>query len=129
MRGLLTDEQITHVVSEQVRPLTPGFACESVLRWRGGALRNTEDRVVLAAAHEEQLVLVTYDQRTILPLLSELGAAGEHHSGVVFVDQHSIRPSDIGGMVRALSKLIGDHGAESWSDRVQFLSSAAPQER
>src|SRR4051794_38148826 len=103
MRGLLTDEQITHVVSEQVRLLTPGYECESVLRWRGGALRKTDDRAVLAAAHEYQLVLVTYDQRTILPLVSELGAEGEHHSGVVFVDQHSIRSSDIGGLVRALS--------------------------
>ena len=59
--------------------------------------------MLLKAAAVERLTLVTYDRRTITPLLKVWGEAGLEHGGVVFVDNHTIASSDIGGLVKALA--------------------------
>ena len=101
--AFLTDEHITHVVAEQVHQKRPDICIESVLRWRGGSLRNKADDLLLATAQEEGLTLVTYDQKTIPPILVELAMNAGHHSGVVFVDRNAIASHNIGGLVQALN--------------------------
>src|SRR5438105_4820269 len=101
MLALLTDEHISHDVAEQVHLRRADIRIESVLRWRGGSLRQTADDLILAAAWEEGLTLVTYDQKTIPPILVELAMNEGHHSGVVFVDRNSISSDNIGGQVQA----------------------------
>jgi hypothetical protein len=72
-----------------------------------------------AATH--RWTLVTYDRRTIPPLLKAWAEAGQHHGGVIFVDEKTISPSDIGGQVRALTSLAREAAAWEWIDRVCFL--------
>lgn len=127
MLGFLTDEQISHAVAEQVRAKRPDIRIESVLKWQDGVLRNIEDSLLLEVALREYLVLVTYDQRTIPPILTELGFAGKQHAGVIFVDQRSIPSSDIGGLIQALIEIYDNQGKASWIDRVQFLSREPPK--
>ena len=50
MLAFLTDEHITHVVAEQVHQKRPDIRIESVLRWRGGSLRNKADIRLCALA-------------------------------------------------------------------------------
>ena len=126
MLAFLTDEHISHVVAEQVRQKRADIRIESVLRWRGGALRNTADDLVLAAAQEEGLSLITYDQKTIPPILVELAMNAGHHSGVVFVDRNSISSENIGSLVQALVAFYDRYHHLDWTDVVMFLSPAAP---
>ncbi|MCZ8305127.1 MAG: hypothetical protein O9336_00195 [Microcystis sp. LE19-98.1E] len=47
------------------------------------------DEIVLKAAAEARLTLVTYDQNSITPVLWEWGEAWKSHSGVIFIDLRS----------------------------------------
>ena len=121
MLSLLLDEQISPRVAEQLRLQRPEISIESVHTWRAGALMGKEDRLLLAEAAGEQKTLVTYDLRTIPPLLAELYVSGASHGGVVFVDEKTIAPADYGGLIRALVALWEARSQEEWTDRVLFL--------
>jgi hypothetical protein len=69
---LLLDEHLSPVVAAQVQAKQPAVVIRSVHHWRGGDLLGQDDGPLLAAAAEEALTLVTYDQKTIAPLLVEL---------------------------------------------------------
>ncbi len=75
----------------------------------------------LRAATQEGLTLVTYDLKTVPPLLMELATEGETHAGVVFVDDATIRSNDFGGLVTALFAHWQRYGAEAWKDRIGYL--------
>jgi hypothetical protein len=124
MLALLTDEHISHVVAEQVRLKRGDIRIESMLAWRQGALRNTPDDLVLAAAQEDGLTLITYDQKTIPPILVDLAACGGHHTGVVFADRNTIPSGNIGRLVQAVIGLYDRYQDLDWTDVVMFLSPA-----
>lgn len=124
MLAYLLDENISPVVAEQVVSKNPQIVVHSVHRWHGGKLVGQADEQVLRAATEAQLTLVTYDLKTIPPLLGELAAESEAHAGVLFVDDSSIRGSDFGGLVAALLAHWERYHAEEWTNRVAFLTSA-----
>ena len=124
MLAFLLDEQISHVVAEQMRLKRPDIRTESVLRWRESNLRGKTDALVLEGAHEEGLTLVTYDQKTIPPLLMELAMNEGHHSGVVFVDHNTIASENIGTLTQALIAFYDQYHSLTWTDVVMFLSPA-----
>jgi len=45
------------------------------------------------------------------------------HGGVIFVDDKTISPVNIGGLVRALSALAAETSEIDWANRVYFLRS------
>lgn len=102
MLNFLLDEHISHVVMEQVRQKRPEMRIESVLVWKDGDLRGKDDELVLSAAREERLTLVTYDQKTIAPLLMQWMLGAHDHAGVICIDDKSIAQEDVGGKVRTL---------------------------
>jgi len=121
MLSLLLDEQISPVIAEQVALRRPGIPIQSVYRWREGALTGQPDVLVLRAAGVDGLTLVTYDLRTIPPLLSEWGATGTQHGGVIFVNASTIRSSEFGRLTRALIQAWDREHAATWTDRIVFL--------
>ncbi len=121
MRGLLLDEQISPVVAAQVRTKRPDIPIQSVHEWRGGRLLGTADRGVLAAAAEDGLTLVTYDRKTIPPLVGEWSASGRSHGGVVYVDTRTIASSDFGRLVRALTRFWDRERTADWTNRIGYL--------
>jgi len=70
--------------------------------WEAGEFMGQEDSASLREAVRQGLTLATYDRRTIPPLLT-------------------ISPSDIRGLVRALTDLSEQTGRWDWIDRVYFL--------
>jgi hypothetical protein len=127
MLVLLTDAHISPRVAEQVRAKRPACLIHSLRFWRDGALLHAEDAVILAAAWEEGLTFVTYDQRTIMPLITQWMAEGRDHAGVLFVDDQSILQEDIGGQVRALLDLWDATHAEPWANVVGYLKASQRQ--
>jgi hypothetical protein len=124
MHGLLLDENISPVITNQVSRRRPEINIQDILHWRGGALANQTDALVLQAATEDGLTLVTYDVSTIQPLVIEWGLTGLTHAGVIFIDDWTIHSRDFGGLVRALERLWDDEHEQDWTNRTHFLSRA-----
>ena len=122
--AFLTDEQISYVVAEQVQAKRPDIPITSVRAWRGGTFQGKADESLLRAAAEEGLTLVTYDQKTIPPILSEWGVTGEAHAGVLFVDGLSVPQSDVGSLVRALIAHWDLTQTWEWNNMISFLRPA-----
>jgi hypothetical protein len=120
----LLDENITHVVAREIHLKRPDIQVTSVFLWREGAFRGKPDIRLLRAAAEDELTLVTYDQKTIPPLLYEWGTSGENHAGVLFVDEKTIAQRDIGGLVTAIIESWDRTLDWEWRNTVDFLRPA-----
>jgi hypothetical protein len=119
--SLLLDQHISAEVAEQVRARRPEIPILSLYEWCEGAFIGIADPLILQAAADEGLTLVTYDRKTIPPVLIEWGNSGTSHGGVVFVDNLTIAPNDFGRLVRALIYYWDQEHASGWSNRVGFL--------
>ena len=79
------------------------------------------DDLLLDEAAAQKLALVTYDRKTIPPLLKAWAEAGRDHGGIIFVDDKTIPASDFGGLIRALQTLFQKTAKWDWRNRVCFL--------
>ncbi|HLV82024.1 MAG TPA: DUF5615 family PIN-like protein [Chthonomonadaceae bacterium] len=118
---LLLDENISQVVAAQVQKHRPAIVFESVHTWQKRAFRGRHDRELLLAAAAEGLTLVTYDLKTIPPLLIELSAGSQEHAGVIFIDGLTIANDEFGMLTRALISFWERHQELDWRNRVHFL--------
>jgi len=89
--------------------------------WEEGAYLGQDDVACLEKATAQKLTLVTYDRRTIAPLLKRWSEEARLHGGVIFVDEKTISPANIGGLVRALANLTRVAARWDWTNRVCFL--------
>ena len=121
MLQFLLDEHISPVVAREGAAKCRGLNMVALRYWRSGGFLGAEDRHILNEAKEEGLTLVTYDQKTIRPLLKEWAEAGREHGGVVFVDTKTIPPQDFGGLIEALCELWKSERRAEWVNRVVFL--------
>jgi hypothetical protein len=121
MLKLLLDEHVSPRVAAGLRRYNPAAVVFCLTMWEDGNFLGQDDSACLQQAAVQGLTLVTYDRRTIPPLLKIWAESGRRHGGVIFVDEKSISPADIGGLVRALLALIRQTGKLDWTDRVVFL--------
>ena len=121
MLKLLLDEHISPTVADALRRRLKSLIVSCIAEWEGGEFLGQQDSVCLQQAAAQGLTLVTYDRRTIPPLLKALAEEERKHCGVIFVDEKTISPSDTGGLVRALSSLFRKTGKWDWTSRVCFL--------
>jgi len=118
---LLLDEHISPKVASGLRLRDQALTVYCMIEWEDGSFLGQEDAVCLREAAVQGFTLVTYDRRTIPPLLKAWAEEGSWHGGVIFVDEKTISPADIGGLVWALSALVKGTGESDWTDRVSFL--------
>jgi hypothetical protein len=121
MLKLLLDEHISPAVADGLRRRNRALTVLCMVTWEQGEFLGQQDSVCLQQARARGLTLVTYDRRTIPPLLKVWAEEGRKHGGVIFVDEKTISPADTGGLVRALSELARASARWEWSDRVCFL--------
>jgi hypothetical protein len=122
MLKILLDEHLSPRIAKQLLSKAPRAWIASVLEWQAGSLVGAPDHTLLVHAHQHSLTLVTYDQATIVPLLKEWGEQGINHSGVVFIDDRTIRQHDTGAIVRALVQLCEKQHDAEWRNRVVYLT-------
>lgn len=124
MLSLLLDENLSPEIVRQITEKRSDIQIASIYHWQNGQYRGAPDTAILMAALQERLTLVTYDQKTILPLLVQWGASGIDHAGVVFIDDRTIPSNNFGALVRALAALWDADHKEDWINRVDFLRQA-----
>jgi hypothetical protein len=118
---LLLDEHISPAVALGLRRRQRDLVVCGLVEWDGGAL-GRDDEIILTDAGRQGFTFVTYDRRTIPPLLKSWAEQGRHHHGIIFIDEKTISPADIGAQVRALSELVRAAKHWDWLDRVCFLN-------
>lgn len=121
MLKLLLDEHISPQVAKRLRRAGRPVVVYALAEWEDGSFLGQDDDACLREAAVQGLTLVTYDRRTIPPLLKAWAEAGLEHGGVVFVDEKTVSPADIGGLLRALRELVHETGDWDWAGRVCFL--------
>jgi hypothetical protein len=121
MLKLLLDEHISPHVAAGLRRHNRAIEIRYLVEWETGRFLGQDDSVCLREAAIQGLTLITYDRRTIPPLLKMWAEEDRTHGGVIFVDEKTISPADIGGLVRTLSGLIKDTRDWDWTNRIYFL--------
>lgn len=121
MLKLLLDEHVSPRVAAGLQRRDRTLIVHSMPEWEEGSFLGQEDDACLREAAIQGLTLVTYDRRTIPPLLKTWAEQGRQHGGVIFVDEKTITPADIGALVRALHSLAKETRRWDWTDRVCFL--------
>ena len=125
MLRYLLDEHISHVVAEQLSAGHPEVAAVSIHHWRGAKFRGRSDALILEAAAEDALTLVTYDVRSIVPLLVRMGRDGAAHGGVIFVRGTVVPAQETGLLIHCLAKFWEAHASKDWTNRSAFLPRAS----
>jgi hypothetical protein len=125
MLRLLLDEHLSPALAAILRASIPAPTVLTLQEWDGGAYLQSADEDLLAAVHAHHLTLVTYDQRTIVPLLRLWGERARDHGGAILVDTQTLAPNDIGGLTRGLAGLWAAHGQLDWTNRVVYLTRGA----
>jgi hypothetical protein len=121
MLKLLLDEHISLGVAQSMRRRDRKIVVVAMVDWEEGNFLGQEDSACLRQAAIQKLTLVTYDRRTIPPLLKDWAEEGRQHAGVIFVDEKTISPADIGGLVQSLNLLMKEARDWDWTDRICFL--------
>jgi hypothetical protein len=121
MLKLLLDEHISPKVATGLSRREREIVVRSMPEWEDGAFLGQEDSVCLQEAFIQKLTLVTYDRRTISPLLKSWAEAGRHHAGVIFVDEKTISQADMGKLVECLDRLVREACHWDWTDLAYFL--------
>jgi len=121
MLKLLLDEHISPDVANGLRRRNRAIEVRYMVEWKNGQFLGQPDSTYLREAAAQGITLVTYDRRTIPPLLKTWAEEGRTHGGVIFVDERTISPADIGGLVWALTRLAKETGNCDWTNRVYFL--------
>lgn len=116
---LLLDSHVPSVVARRLRDA--GIDAFALPEWRDGSHRASSDEMILLAAYEDDRVLLTYDLKTVPRLLQRWSSSNRHHAGVLLVDERTLRPNDIGGLVRAVMRVVAERDGKTWRDQVLFL--------
>ena len=124
MLHYLLDEQLSPEIARQLGLRSQPIPAVSVHEWREGNFRGRPDSEILETAHQDRLTLVTYDLKTIVPLLREWADDGIPHHGVIFIDNRTIASSDLGTLVRALADAWRVYSKQNWVNRSLFLTRA-----
>jgi hypothetical protein len=121
MLKLLLDEHISPDVAGGLRRRDRQVIVWGMAEWENGNFLGQEDSACLREAAVQNLTLVTYDRRTIPPLLKNWAEEARQHGGVIFVDEKTISQADIGGLIQSLDKLVKEARDLDWTDRIYFL--------
>ena len=121
MLKFLLDEHISPKVAEGLRRYNREWVAIPLVEWQNGEFLGQDDANCLMEAFVQGLTFVTYDQRSIAPLLKRWAEEGRDHCGVIFVDHKTIRPSAIGALVQSLVQLFHETGNSDWENRVCYL--------
>ena len=87
MLKLLLDEHLSRDIAEGLRQRGKDFPVTPLADWNRGQFLGLADDRLLQEAVAQKLTLVTYDRKTISPVLKSWAETGRSHGGVIFIDE------------------------------------------
>src|SRR5258707_450437 len=90
MLKLLLDEHISPAVANGIQRRNRSLVIHPMAQWQSGNFLGKEDSICLLEAAKQRLTLVTYDRKTIPPLLKLSAEEERSHGGVIFVDGKTV---------------------------------------
>jgi len=117
----LLDEHLSPEVAEGLRRSADQLSVWSLPEWENGRFLGQPDDLLLTTAFKQRLTLVTYDRKTIPPLLKCRAESSQDHGGVIFVDDKTMPAADFGGLILALERLTRETESWDWTNRICFL--------
>ena len=120
--GVLLDAHLATGIVVGLRRL--GIDAVSLAEWRGGAYRTGSDDDNLRAAHEERRALVTFDVRSIPPLVRALAEQRSDHSGVILISRKTFAQNDVRQIVQSLARMLNERPGDAFANQVLFLARA-----
>jgi len=123
MLKLLLDEHISPKVAYGLRRRNGSLVVRFMAEWEKGEFLGRDDSACLQMAASQRLTFVSYDRRIIPLLLKVWAEEGRSPGGVIFVDEKTISPADIGQLLQALSNLW-EQSAKVGLDGPHLLSGA-----
>lgn len=118
---ILLESHIPVAVARELGRKCSGLVVQHLSEWNEGSFLSAPDPDLLKQAARAGFTLATYDLKTIPPLLRRMAENGIHHAGVIFIDDATIRSSNVGAIVRALAAVWRTRGNQPWTDRCIFL--------
>ena len=120
MIRLVADANLSHHFVKACRRLEAEFPIVHVGEWLGGKHRISKDPVLLSVLREHELILVSFDRRTMAVHAGELTRAGGGHAGVILF-RRSVSQIDYGKQSRLLVEFWGEAKGWEWDDRIEYL--------
>jgi len=118
---LLLDVHVAKAVLGALRKTAPAVQAQHLSQWRHGALLQADDETILAACHTEKQMLLTYDLATIPDLLRRWMAEDRPHSGVIFADEHTLKPNAPAALAAAIADLAREIGSRDTTNLIHHL--------
>jgi hypothetical protein len=122
MLQILTDEQIDPKVAVAVKRRRRDISIVSLFDWLDGHFVGASDEELLREAARQAMTLLSFDLKTLPPLLRAWGERRIDHGGVIFVDHKSFAQNDTSAISKALVDLWELQGKLDWRNRCFFLT-------
>lgn len=117
---LLADGNLSHRFVDACLRLQPDFPIIHIADWMQGKHRISKDPVLLGVLREHELVIVSFDRRTMAMHAGRLTREGAGHAGVILF-RRIIRQLDYGKQSRLLVRFWRDARLWDWTDRIEYL--------
>ena len=96
------------------------FPIIHIADWLGGKHRFSKDPVLLEVLRQANLVLITFDRRTMAMHAGDLTRCGGGHAGVILF-RRSVSQMDYGKQSRLIVEFWNETKDWDWSDRIEYL--------
>lgn len=117
---LLADENVSHDLVAACLRIDRGFPIMHIARWRDGASLQLKDPALLMTLRDEEVVLVSFDRRSLAHHAGLLTREGVGHCGVI-VYRRTVSRVAYGTQARLLVDLWREAADWDWADRIAYL--------
>ncbi|MGE3308771.1 MAG: DUF5615 family PIN-like protein [Limisphaerales bacterium] len=117
---LLADENVSHDLVAACLRIDRGFPITHIARWRDGACLQLKDPALLMTLRDEEVVLVSFDRRSLAHHAGLSTREGVGHSGVILY-RRTVSRVAYGTQARLLVDLWREAAGWDWADRIVYL--------
>lgn len=123
---LLADENTSHRFVDACLQLAPDFPIAHISDWERGAYLSVKDPALLMALRESDMILVSFDRKSIPMHAGKLTREGLGHSGIILF-RRTVSSVAYGRQARLLLELWKEAMNLDWADRIAYVPQAGPR--